>query len=338
MPQVSVIIPAFDAEATIDATLASATAQSVRDIEIVVVADGCTDATVARVERWTRTDPRVRLIEQANAGVAVARNTGIAAATGAFVAPLDADDLWHPRKLEWQLERFGDPGVGLVYGWYRPIDEQARVCATAATPAIEGRVLHRHLHWNFVGNGSTPLIRRAALDGIAYDPALRAARAGGCEDYLLQLQVARRWRFGCVPAYLTGYRQRAGAMSGDRGTMMRSHVAALRTIRPSLPPSARRVCDAGIARFALLSASAALGRRQVAPAAAALAQALRHDVAATGAALTEQVATIRRARASRGAAAATPGARFDDLQAGDPPSTWTPSATLAALARLDAED
>ncbi len=339
MPRVSVIVPAYNAQATIDETLASVSAQTMSDLEIIVVADGCTDMTVERVERRMSTDPRIRLIEQSNAGVAAARNAGIAVAVGAFVAPLDADDLWHPRKLERQIERFVDGGddLGLVYNWYHPIDDASYVCGTVAAPRIEGQVLHRHLHWNFIGNGSTPLIRIQALDGLAYDGRLRAANAGGCEDYLLQLQIALRWRFACVPAHLTGYRQRAGAMSANRGVMMRSHVFAFRTIRRALPNSALAVCDASIARFEVLSASAGLRDNGVTSAVDAVVRAMRSDGGAAVGALIDQIGTIWRAR-GRGAAPSEPNlTSFLMTPAVEQSPAWIASPSLSRLSRLDDE-
>src|ERR1700742_3676970 len=100
---VTVVIPAFNAAATIDETMASARAQSHGNLEIVVVDDGSTDATARLVQAHAERDSRVRLIRQANGGVSVARNTGLHQARGALLATLEADDLWRPPKLVKQL-------------------------------------------------------------------------------------------------------------------------------------------------------------------------------------------------------------------------------------------
>jgi glycosyltransferase involved in cell wall biosynthesis len=103
---VSVVIPAFNAAATIGRALQSVVAQSFAPVEIIVVDDGCTDATGAIVSSYADRD--VRLIRFAgNSGVSVARNAGIAAARGEYVAFLDADDAWLPDKLARQVAVLG---------------------------------------------------------------------------------------------------------------------------------------------------------------------------------------------------------------------------------------
>lgn len=87
---VTVVIPAYNAAATIDETLLSVRSQSHRRLEILVVDDGSKDATAHIVQRHCAEDSRIRLIRQRNSGVAAARNRGVAEATGDFVAPIDA--------------------------------------------------------------------------------------------------------------------------------------------------------------------------------------------------------------------------------------------------------
>jgi glycosyltransferase involved in cell wall biosynthesis len=103
MPEVSVLIPCFRCETTIGRAVASALAQSMPSLEVIVVDDASPDGT-ARVLESLRGDERVRVVTLArNGGAAAARNAAWEAARGEFVALLDADDAWHPRKLETQL-------------------------------------------------------------------------------------------------------------------------------------------------------------------------------------------------------------------------------------------
>jgi len=121
---VSVVIPAFDAEAWIDETIRSVRAQTHSALEIIIVDDGSRDATVELARRHAAADPRIRIIEQANAGVAAARNTGWRSASADLIAFVDADDLWAVTKIERQVEALAraGPEAGLAYCWYLSID------------------------------------------------------------------------------------------------------------------------------------------------------------------------------------------------------------------------
>jgi len=224
--KVAVVIPAFNAAATIDETLASVRAQSWDALEIIVVDDGSQDDTADRAAAHATADARIRLIRKVNGGVASARNLGIAEATAELIAPVDADDLWRPDKIERQMAVLADGGerMGLVYTQFAVIDARSHITLYGAPATIEGQVLRAMCLGNFVGNGSCPLIRKAALiEAGGYDPALRAAKAQGCEDLKLYFSIAERHHFGAVAAPLTGYRETAANMSSDGRQMLRSY-------------------------------------------------------------------------------------------------------------------
>ena len=107
---VSVLVPAYNAASTIAETLASALAQTHESLEIIVVDDGSSDNTAAVVEDFSARDSRVIFVRQTNGGVASARNAALSMARGSFVAPLDADDLWHPEKISRQMRRLAEAG------------------------------------------------------------------------------------------------------------------------------------------------------------------------------------------------------------------------------------
>jgi glycosyltransferase involved in cell wall biosynthesis len=184
---VSVIIPVFNAVRTIEATLASALRQTYPSLEVIVVDDGSSDGTAAIVEAKSLTDPRIRLIRQRNAGVAAARNYGLAMAAGDLIAPLDADDLWHRDKIARQVRRFDQAGghTGVVYCWSTDIGMDDRIVAHRLDlDRFEGNVLPALILGNFLGNASVPLIRRRnsrrSADGTPRyaRKALRDARTG----------------------------------------------------------------------------------------------------------------------------------------------------------------
>ena len=239
---VSVIIPAYNAKATIGEALRSAQRQRYHTLEIVVVDDGSDDGTDAIVAEVASADPRITLIRQANAGVAAARNAGLAAARGGLIAPLDADDLWHEDKIAEQVACLSrsDRRTGLVYCWSADIDESGMVIRRHFD-RFEGDVYASLVLANFVGNSSVPLMRRELVEEVGgWDTSLRADSAQGCEDWLLYLKLAERSHFALLPAVLVGYRQSAGAMSRNMPQMRRSYARVMRAARaahPELPAS-----------------------------------------------------------------------------------------------------
>lgn len=240
---VTVIIPAYQAAATIAETLDSVMGQTYPHIEMIVIDDGSTDRTTAIVEGFMRRHPRIRLIRQENGGVAAARNAGLAAARGDFIATLDADDLWHPEKTARQVSRMisSSPDVGVVYSWSVDIDDQSVITEQRLdVDWFEGDVYAALVLGNFVGNASAPLIRRSVLTAVdGWDSALRARQAQGCEDLLTYLRLAERCEYALEPAFLIGYRQTGGAMSRQYRAMGRSFAFVMKEARlrhPELPP------------------------------------------------------------------------------------------------------
>lgn len=245
---VTVIVPAFNAAGTLRETLASITAQTYRALDIIVVDDGSTDDTAEIAAHAAGHDARIRLIQKQNAGLAAARNTGLANAWGAFISPLDADDLWHPTKIEKQMVamRSADASVGLVTCWGRAIDEKGKVLFDLARMHDAPTLAHFVLR-NFSPNG-TALVRRASAEAAGgYDEALAARGATCCEDLKFNLAVAERFGVAMVPEYLMAYRMRPGSMSTATAAMQRSHalvIAELRATHPELPEVLFRWSDA----------------------------------------------------------------------------------------------
>lgn len=239
---VSVILPAFNAERYIDETLRSVRGQTHRALQILVIDDGSTDATLEIARLHARADQRITVLTQPNAGVAAARNLGLSQARGRFVAPIDADDLWAPGKIERQLAAMRASGgrAGLVYCWYARIDDCGRITDRVVGALDEGQVLDAMCKRNIVGNGSAPLmLRDAVLAAGGYDPGLRARAAQGCEDYKLYFQIAESHEFALVRDFLVGYRACADSMSQQFEQMIRSRAVVTAEVRARHPDKAR---------------------------------------------------------------------------------------------------
>jgi glycosyltransferase involved in cell wall biosynthesis len=188
-PGVTAVIPAYNMEALVGRTLASALGQTYPHLEIIVIDDGSTDRTRAIVDKMAAGDPRVRVISVENGGLAAARNLGTRLSTTPYVAYLDADDLWHPEKIARQIAALSAHGhEGEWAGCYalsRFIDLADRVLDNGPSADARGDFFEQHLYRNHLGNGSCLLVRRdAVLEIGGFDPehALRGLRSAAPEQ------------------------------------------------------------------------------------------------------------------------------------------------------------
>lgn len=240
-PLVSVIIPAYNLEKLIGKTLKYVIKQTYQNIEIIVIDDGSKDRTTTVVKQLIEQDNRIKLLQQKNLGVAVARNRGIEIAKGEFIAPIDADDLWYPENLERQVQCITQANleVALVYSWSWDIDENDLPTGGFKVSEIEGDVYPTLVCNNFLGNASCCLMRRSVVQKIGgYSVEFKKQNAQGCEDWDLYLKIAANYQFKVVPDFLVGYRQLKDSMSGNYETMRKSHVLLLNHVRntsPNLP-------------------------------------------------------------------------------------------------------
>jgi glycosyltransferase involved in cell wall biosynthesis len=135
-PLVSIIIPCFNTASTVAETVASVTAQSMRDFEIIAVDNNCTDTTVQVLTHLAKREPRLRITQEPVQGLSAARNGGIRAANGKFIALLDADDLWDVDYLERHIANLADQEVGISYARVRMIDMAGRPTGQITNPQL----------------------------------------------------------------------------------------------------------------------------------------------------------------------------------------------------------
>jgi glycosyltransferase involved in cell wall biosynthesis len=228
MPLVSVIVPAYNAEATLAETVASAQHQSLADIEILVVDDASTDGTLALAYRLGESDARVKVIAAgSNRGPAAARNLGLDAASGDWIALLDADDAFEPGRLARLVGLARDCGADLLAdnllledpsGLREPMlpaGETASCAPMSATQFLLGNLpdpRRPRKSYGFL----KPLILRAFLQakGIRYDEGLRFA-----EDfafYLACFSAGARFYLSQEPLYR--YRLRGDSLTARHST------------------------------------------------------------------------------------------------------------------------
>jgi glycosyltransferase involved in cell wall biosynthesis len=197
-PRVSVVIPVFNAGDYLADALRSVARQTYRDLEVVLVDDGSTDAhTMALLDRAGR-EPDTTLLRTPNRGPANARNAGIGRARGAYVLPLDADDHLAPAFLEKTVPLLdADLSLGVVYTWVGLVGGHHGVWRTGGFTLTE--LLSRcTIH-------VTSLYRRSVWEAVGgYDPRF----VESCEDWDFWLSAAARGVTGrCVPEVLVYYRR-----------------------------------------------------------------------------------------------------------------------------------
>ena len=219
---IDVLIPAYNAAATVEQSLGTIQRQTRRDIRIVVVDDGSTDGTAAIVSRLAATDDRIDLIRQPNGGIVDALNRGLAACRAPLVARFDADDLSYPERFERQAAFLeAHPDVVAAGCSVRHIDESGRPTGTIAqfddpaladalaAPSREPYICHPFL-----------MVRRDALEAVGgYRYVFHA------EDTDLYWRLQERGRLHNLGEVLGDYRMHLGSISS--ASIVNGRIAAL---------------------------------------------------------------------------------------------------------------
>ena len=249
MPSISVVIPAYNRADTIGLAVGSVLRQTVRDIEVIVVDDASADGTVAALEAID--DARLRIIRhERNAGGAAARNTGLRAATGDWVAFQDSDDEWLPLKLERQLAalaRFGEAAVGVYCGMIifgRPDQSGFDPGAVRYWPnprmrpaSFEGDLYRTLLLSGSLISTQTFMGRRAALIEIGgFDERLKAL-----QDWDCFIRIAKLGPIAFEPEPLVIQRFSGNSLTRSSRNRADAHAAIIEKHREALEATPRRL-------------------------------------------------------------------------------------------------
>jgi len=219
---ISIIVPVYNAEKYLKATIESLLRQTYRDFELIAIDDGSTDNSWAILQSFT--DPRLRILRNnANRGIVCTRNRGLSEMKGKYYAPFDADDIAHPTKLEKQIHFLeSNPDFGMVGSWVRIIDGNGRPTGkiwrlNAPAELIPSILLFR----NYFAQ-SALLIRKEAIPKEGYpDYSI-------CQDYGMWIEIAKNWKTKNLEEYLIQYRIHTEGITRNEETLKKEQLALTR--------------------------------------------------------------------------------------------------------------
>jgi glycosyltransferase involved in cell wall biosynthesis len=238
-PRFAVLLSAYNEERLVGEAISSVLAQTLPQLELIVIDDGSADRTAEVVSRFD--DPRVRLIRQENRGLAPSLNRAAEESTAPRLALIDADDLWFPDfllRLDAALDATPDAGFAYTDSWWlheatgrfyrESISEYLGAPKVPPSDPEEMLISLLPANWIF---GLTAM-ERAAFDAVGgFDASLSA-----CEDYELWLRfLAHGYRGTRAPGRLAVQRERAGSMSRNYGSMLRNLEGVYRVVAEQLP-------------------------------------------------------------------------------------------------------
>jgi glycosyltransferase involved in cell wall biosynthesis len=232
---VSVVIATYNMGHYLPQAVQSVLSQSYPHVEVQIVDDGSTDDTPTILRQWDG-HPRVRVHRQMNGGQTRAKNQGVALSRGAFVAFLDADDVWLPDKLARQMPLFARrPEIGVVYSDYECMDGEGRPLPKGPTHMHRGWVSGALLIENFVSFPSAVVRHECLKRHGAFDETL-----GMGIDYDLWLRLSAHYQFDFIAEPTVRYRIWAGQMSKNHRKRYESAIHIMQCFLERNPGVVRR--------------------------------------------------------------------------------------------------
>ena len=236
-PLVSVVVPMYNVSEYIKACIDSILEQTFQNFELICVNDGCTDDTVDKVMQYS--DKRVCIIHKENGGLSSARNAGIFAARGLYIALLDSDDIWHKQKLSYHVRHLAtNATLEVSYSPSLFIDAKGNDMGIGQFPKLQNITLRDIMCRNPIGNGSAPVIKRSTLlKHVRINPCLNKEEIFNeslrqSEDIELWLRIALTSPLGFegIPQPLTYYRVNAEGLSANTEKQFKAWHTAIWTI------------------------------------------------------------------------------------------------------------
>ena len=225
MPQVSVLLPVFNAQDYLRESIDSILNQSFTDFELIIINDGSKDGSKDIIDSYA--DPRIKVIDQDNAGLPVSLNRAIAIAKGKYLARQDADDVSLPNRLVEQV-RFmeSNPSCGLLGTWAQILEVNTPTDRELNHPSDNGEIQIKIMFYNCFVHSSV-MIRKESLNVAGIYPEDPAKFPP--EDYDLWLRIAKNFQVANLPKILLQYRELPGSISRQKLELMQERARLMST-------------------------------------------------------------------------------------------------------------
>lgn len=227
-PEISVIIPAYNAEKFIGDAIKSVLNQTFGGVEVIVVNDGSTDKTLNILKSYS--DPRFTYYDIKNSGVSFARNYAVKKAVGKWLAFIDADDIWANNKLEVQLTGIDNNRWSHTNSYYIGEKQSGNEKRSDLTEQFDGNIFEHLIEENFITTSTVLIDKNLFLSAGGFDESLKAL-----EDWRLWLDISSKENIAYSVEPLAKYRVYEGSTSRKAREMLPIHIEVIHAVSKTLP-------------------------------------------------------------------------------------------------------